>query len=248
MSTQHKILSAYMLILSLIIPQLTLAGIENRPGNVDDAYVMDKGTGYLAFGYAYAKDSDSTKLYEIPANAGYGLTDSLEITILLPYTKIDPDDERSEKGMGDLAIRPELVVLKESDSIPQMSLALTIKFDSGSNEIGSGTTDYGLFLNVSKEFGKTKLNGNVGYSFLEDSDDSIFLGTSFEYSISDSLTLIGEIWSEMPKDSSDDDVAEILGGAVYDVSDTISLDFGIGTGLHSEDIDLRYTMGVTYHF
>ena len=88
----------------------------------------------------------------------------------------------------------------------------------------------------------------MGYNSLEDSDDSIFLGASTEYSISDSLTLIGEIWSEMPTDSSDDDVTEILGGAVYDVSDTISLDFGIGTGLHSEDIDLRYTTGVTYHF
>ena len=244
----NKILLTHMTILSLIIPQLTLAGIENRPGNVDDAYVMDKGTGYLAAGYAYAKNSDSTKQYEIPVNAGYGLTDSLEITLLLPYTKISPDDERSEKGMGDLAIRPELVVLKESDSMPQMSVALTIKFDSGSNAIGSGTTDYGLFLNVSKEFGKTKLHGNVGYSFLEDSDDSTFLGVSFEHSISDSWTLIGEIWSEIPKDSSDDDVAEILGGAIYDVSDTIALDFGIGTGLHSEDIDIRYTMGVTYYF
>ena len=244
----NKILSAHMIILSLIIPQLTLAGIENRPGNVDDAYVMDKGTGYLAFGYAYAKDSDSTKHYEIPANAGYGLTDSLEITLLLPYTKIDPDDGRSEKGTGDLAIRPELVIFKESDSIPQMSLAVTIKFDTGSNAIGSGTTDYGLFLNASKVFDKIQLNGNVGYSFLEDSDDSVFLGASIEYSINNSLTLIGEVWSEQPTDSSDDDVAEVLGGAVYDVSDTISLDFGIGTGLHTEDIDLRYTMGATYHF
>jgi len=244
----NKILSAHMIILSLIIPQLTLAGIENRPGNVDDAYVMDKGTGYLAFGYDYAKESDSTKIYGIPVNAGYGLTDSLEVTLLLPYTKIDPDDGRTEKGMGDLAIRPELVVLKESDSIPQMSLALTIKFDSGSNAIGSSTTDYGLFLNASKIFDKIQLNGNVGYNSLEDSDDSVFLGASIEYSISNSLTLIGEVWSENPTDSSDDDVAEVLGGAVYDVSDTISLDFGIGTGLHSEDIDLRYTMGATYHF
>ena len=238
-----------MIILSLIIPQLTLAGIENRPGNVDDAYVIDKGTGYLAFGYAYAKDSDSTNNYEIPVNAGYGLTDSLEITLGVPYIKIDPDNERSEKGMGDLAIRPELVILKESDSVPQMSMALTIKFDTGSDEIGSDTTDYGLFLNVSKEFGKTKLHGNAGYSFLENSDDSIFLGGAFEYSISDSLTLMGEIWTETPIDSSDDDkVAEILGGATYDISDTITLDFGIGTGLHKENIDLRYTTGVTYNF
>jgi hypothetical protein len=244
----NKNISAYMIILLLIIPQLTLAGIENRPGNVDDAYVMDKGTGYLAFGYDYAKESDRTKIYGIPVNAGYGLTDSLEVTLLLPYTKIDPDDGRTEKGMGDLAIRPELVVLKESDSIPQMSLALTIKFDSGSNAIGSSTTDYGLFLNASKIFDKIQLNGNVGYNSLEDSDDSVFLGASIEYSISNSLTLIGEVWSEKPTDSSDDDVAEVLGGAVYDVSDTISLDIGIGTGLHSEDIDLRYTMGATYHF
>lgn len=244
----NKNLSAHMIILSLIIPQLTLAGIESRPSNVDDAYVLDKGTGYLAFGYVYVKDSDSTNNYAIPVNAGYGLTDSLDITLELPYIKIDPDNERSEKGMGDLAIRPELVILKESDSVPQMSMALIIKFDTGSNEIGSDTTDYGLFLNASKEFGKTKLHGNVGYSFLEDSDDSIFLGGAFEYDISDSLTLIGEIWSEMPTDSSDDDVTEILGGVAYDISDTINLDFGVGTGLHSENIDLRYTMGVTYNF
>ena len=248
MSTPYKILSAYIIILSLIIPQLTLAGIENRPGNVDDAYVMDKGTGYLAFGYAYAKESDHTKYYEVPLDAGYGLTNSLEITLLLPYRKIDPDNERSEKGMGDFAIRPEFVVFKESDSIPQMSLALSIKFDTGSNAIASGTTDYGLYFNASKEFGKTKLHGNVGYSFLEDSDDSIFLGVAFEHSINNSLTLIGEIWTEMPKDSSDDDVAEVLGGVTYDASDTITLDFGIGTGLDSKDIDLRYTMGVTYSF
>ncbi len=245
----NKILSAHIIILSLIIPQLTLAGIENRPGNVDDAYVMDKGTAYLAFGYAYAKESDSTKIYELPVNAGYGLTDSLEITFLLPYTKIEPDGGPGEKGWGDLAIRPELVIVKESASMPQMSLALTIKFDSGSNATGSGTTDYGLFLNASKAFGKTKLHGNVGYSSLEDSDDSIFLGISIEHSISDSLTLIGEIWTDMPTDSNDaDDVAEVLGGVAYDVSDTITLDFGIGTGLHKEDIDLRYTLGATYHF
>ncbi len=244
----NKILSAQLVILSLLIPQLTLAGIENRPGNVDDAYIADKGTGYLAFGYAYAKESDSTKNYEIQLNAGYGLTDSLEITVFLPYTAIDPDNERSEKGMGDFAIRPELVFLKESDSIPQMSLALSIKFDSGSKAIGSGTTDYGLFLNASKIFGKIQLNGNVGYNALEDSDDSVFLGASIEYSISDSLTLIGETWTEMPIDSSDDNVAEVLGGVTYDISDAYTLDFGIGTGLYKNDIDLRYTMGVTYNF
>ncbi len=244
----NKILSKYIITLSLVASQLALAGIENRPGNVDDAYVMDKGTGYLAFGYAYAKESDSTKNYEIPLNAGYGLTDSLEVTLLLPYTKIDPDDGPDEKGTGDLAIRPELVVVKESDSIPQMSLALTIKFDSGSNATGSGTTDYGLFLNASKKFGKIQLNGNIGYSFLEDSDDSVFLGASIEQSISGSLTLIAEIWTDMPTDSSNDDVAEVLGGVTYDISDAITLDFGIGTGLHTEDIDLRYTFGATYNF
>jgi len=128
-------------------------------------------------------------------------------------------------------------------------MALVIKFDTGSSEIGSGTTDYGLFLNVSKELGKTKLHGNLGYSFLEDSDDSYFLGVALEYSVNDSLTLIGEIWTEVPVGSSDDDsVTEILGGVAYDISDAITLDVGIGTGLHNEDTDLRYTMGATYNF
>ena len=94
-----------------------------------------------------------------------------------------------------------------------------------------------------------KLHRNTGYSFLEDSVDSIFLGGAFEIGMSDSLTLIGEIWSEFPAASSDDnEVAEILGGAAYALSDNLMMDFGIGTGLYKEDVDLRYTAGLTYSF
>jgi len=240
--------SSTRIALLLTIPKLVLAGIENRPGNVDDAYVMDKGSAYVALGYAYARYPDSTNEKDIPVNAGYGLTESLEVTLDLPYTRTFPTEGPSEEGLGDLAIRPEWAAVAETESIPQISLALTVKFDTATHGVGSGTTDYGAFMNASKRLGKITVNTNIGYNFREEASDSTFVGASLDYKVTDTLSLISEIWAEVPTKADIHQTTEILAGATYDLSDGITLDMGIGTGLSSDDIDVRYTAGVTYSF
>lgn len=244
-----KIINALSLCICIFLITPVFAGIENRPQNVDDAYVLDPRTATMSLGFLYVDDDGGANSHDVQLNGGIGLFDGFEITFDLPYSFTD-DNVNYKDGVNDFTLRPEWMFMEESDTTPAMSLAGVVKFDFGDRDVGSGTTDYAVFFNVSKRFGQWVLHTNIGYNFIDGGENTVFLGWTFDYGLTSipNLTVVGEIFTEIPEESVNDVTAEVLVGTLYNFTDVLTWDVGIGFGLLDNNIDARITTGLTYEF
>jgi len=232
------------------------AGVENRPINTDDAYVLDKGTFTASLGTVFTRADNGDKETDLNIDLGYGILDRLEITMDIPIVFSDPKGGSNEEGLGDISIRPEFLLIKENEYIPAISFGYTIKTKSGnkSRGLGSGENDHSLSLQWSKDFSPLKFHFNLGYTFVgqpkgEAADDIIFYNLASEYSLNDKLTLVGELIGDTNSDPKDNkNPLEALIGFIYSIGNHAALDFGIGGGFNRASPDLRATIGITYQY
>lgn len=233
---------------------LVYAGIENRPINTDDAYILDKGVFTTALGVVFTKANNDDEETDLTIDLGYGITDRLEVTANIPIAFTNPKDGSTEEGLSDISIRPEFILIKEEESHPAVSFAANFKTESGNKDkgLGSGETDYSLSLQFSKNFSPLTYHFNIGFTFIgeaegENVDDVLFYNLAFEYNMNDKLDLMGELIGETNSDpTADDEPFEFLAGLIYSLSDKVALDFGIGAGLTDASPDIRITGGLTY--
>jgi len=232
------------------------AGVENRPINTDDAYTLDKGALTVSLGAVFTRSETEDEETNMTIDLGYGITDRLEVTVDIPIAFTNPKDASTEEGVGDITIRPELLLIEEQESLPAISFAATFKTESGNKDkgIGSGETNYSLSLQFSKNFDPWTYHLNTGFTFIgeaegENLDNVIFYNLAIEYSVNDKLDVMSELIGETNSDpSSDDEPFEFLLAFIYAVSDKIAWDAGVGAGLTDASPDFRATSGLTYEF
>jgi len=232
---------------------LSHAGIENTPLNTDDANTLDKGAFSVSAGGVFTKSRGGDKETDINVDIGYGITEKLEITAGFPFVFSDPKTGGWEKGVGDISLRPELRILKEK-KFPALSVASTVKFDSGNKKkgLGSGETDYSLSLQTTKEFEPLTFHFNLGHIFIgeakgENLDNVIFYNFASEYALTEQFVLVGEIIGETNSDPmATDDPLEMLIGATYDTPSKVTFYSGLGGGLSDASPDIRILLGVTF--
>ena len=243
---------------SLILwgPPPLQAGIENRPLNTDDGYTLDQGAVSISVGSVFTQAHNKDKQIGINADVGFGVTDRFEISADFPYAFLYPKSGSNGDAFGDISIRPELNLLKESDSHPALSIAGTVKFDNGNDDknLGSGAVDYSLSLQASKAFKPITLHLNGGVTFAGEPtgakrDNVISYNVAGEIPIGRIWTLVGELFGQTnPDPAAADDPLEWLVGFTYTPRKGVILDAGMGTGLTDASPDLRVTGGVTVVF
>jgi hypothetical protein len=221
--------------------------------NTDEAYIIEKNAVMIALGYTFVRESSRERENDFTIDLGYGILERLEITADFPVIFLNPREGSYAKGIGDIAGRLEYALLEETPVWPDSSTALIIKIPSGNEEedLGSGGTDYAISQQFSKTFNRPALHANVGYTFVEGGDNTIFLASAFEYELPPivDLKVVGEIWGEVPPASAaDDSIYEMLFGLIYKLSPHCNLDFGAGYGLKSPSAQCRLTTGVAFEF
>jgi len=238
-------------IISLCIPFSSFAGIENRPLNSDEAYIAEPMHGSVSVGVVYSED-DGNKEWSIVENATIGLFTRIEVSFDIPQIFNDPSGDSIQSGLGDIGIRPEIVLFKETDQIPQISFSETIKLETGDEDdgLGSGTTDFTHTLNLSKIWTPFSFHLNVGYTTVDgDGDDSFLWGLIGEYEATSSMLMIAEINGEVGIDSDNNDVAlDTTLGSIFSLNDSWDWDIGINFGLTDAANDVVATTGITYSF
>jgi len=239
--------------LVLISRFLCHAGIENTPLNTDDATTLDKGAFSVSAGGVFTKMSRGDKETDINLDIGYGVTEKFEITADFPFVFSDPENTGGEKGVGDISMRPELQILKEGD-FPALSVAGTVKFNSGDKKkgLGSGEKDYSLSLQTTKKFEPFLFHFNLGHIFIgeakgENLDNVLFYNFGGEYELTEQFVLVGELIGETNSDpTAPDDPLEMLVGAVYNTTSRLTFYSGLGGGLSDASPDIRILLGVTF--
>ena len=249
-----------ILVLAIILGMvfgLNGIALAGRPLSTDDAGTVEPGHLEVEVGWEYAKQPNDDKENSIAVAMTTGLIwDCVDFGIEAPYLFLNPDSGDNADGFGDVEARIKWRFLKETDSFPALAATIGIKSTTGDEDkgLGSGEIDVPINFIATKGFDLLTLNANLGYNFIgepkgEDVSDTVSYGIAAEYAFTDIFCVVGEVVGEMQtEDTDEDNPAEILVGATYELSFGTVIDAGIGFGLTDSSPDIKITAGLTHEF
>ena len=237
---------------------LPLNSFASHPLITDDAGTLGKGSIEIELTGEYAKnkeDEETEKTTELAASFGYGLFDSLDLVVGVPYlfNNSEAEDETTkEKGISDT----ELEAKWKFFEISHFSFAIKpgISFPTGDYKkgLGTGKIGYSGFFINSIEVEPFAFHFNAGYirneNKLEEEKNLWHFSAACEYAVIKDLTIVANVGIEKNADPDNtDNPAFLLGGLVYSINENISLDAGFKYGLNNSEDDYTILAGITIH-
>ena len=236
------------------------AAFAGRPLAIDDADPVEKGRFEFELGSVYEHDP-VCDAWEFPFGLTAGILPNVEAGFSLgglherraeAGTPID-----RESGLSDLGVGAKWQFLKETGWLPAQALSAGVKIPTAEDAkgLGSGKTDYDLTWIASKKLGeKTGVHVNAGYTWIgepsgEDVADIFHYGAALDYQLTETVQWVGEVFAEKELQGGTQTLVQCNTGFRYSASDSLSLDFAVGTGLHGSDTpDITATAGLTWAF
>jgi len=206
----------------IFIPQVG----EDRFTNIQSSSTIGSGKSQLGFFLDYAKTPVELELsnrdvrlskHQLAGTllAGYGVTNSLQIGISIPYLfsqdgrKIDEETGVSSAGFGDIRVSAKYRLLGGGANETGIALSPFIVFYTGHADdwIGNNSLAGGAMLILDKNWNnKTTIAFNLGYQFKKTEvltptqkiGDTILYGLGISHNLLEKLILTGEIYGNTP--------------------------------------------------
>lgn len=186
---------------------------------------------------------DDANRVVVTAYYRYQLADDLAVRLDVPYGQLDPDTGDSEDGLGDVALTAELRAFQDTFTFPFIIPYASYRFDTGETEAGLGDDESSIVVGTtigSQVYDKPWLvMFDLNYEIFEDSDNIAAAGASVVWEHSEKLALLAEaqITDEELPDPVEEHPIIVRGGAVYKVTETLSLAvYGAGKKNSREDV------------
>lgn len=231
--------------------------IAGGPLSTDDAGTVEPGHLEVELGWEYARQPNDDRENSIAIVLKTGLIwDRLDFGIEIPYLFLNPDEGEDEDGFGDVEAAVKLRFLDESDTFPALAAAVGIKTTTGDEDkgLGSGEIDVPINFIATKGFDRLTLHANLGYNVIgkpegEDVSDTVGYGVAAEYAVTEIFCIVGEVVGEIQtEDTDEDNPAEILAGATYELPFGTVLDAAVAAGLTDGSPDWKIVAGLTHEF
>ena len=251
-------MSRLIVALALVL-MFTGMSFAAHPLITDDTGTQGKGKFQLEVNGEFAhEDEDGVKsdTSEIASTLSYGLTDTIDLVLGVPYQSIRTKEEGetfTESGISDASFEVKWRFF-EKDGF-SLGLKPGIGIPTGDDEkgLGSGKVAYSVFFITSKEMEPWAFHLNLGYIRNENKADErknlwrASLAGAVE--VVKDLTLVANIGIEKNTDRTvETDPAFILGGLIYSVSENFDIDFGVKGGLNKPEADYSILAGVAWRF
>jgi hypothetical protein len=151
-------------------------------------------------------DEADADWHSLRVSLGYGLSESFELSLMLPYDDIDADipggGDPLGSGLGNARLGAKWRVTGTPDSDTSLAINAFAELPTGDEDVLAGDTGFGLGLNWSLRNWLI----NVGYRAPGDVDDfeisdEIKAGIGYISAVSDRLDWITEVAATIPTDS-----------------------------------------------
>lgn len=225
-----------------------------RPLTTDDAWTVEKGEFQLEIGFDAVHEHNHDREYVPSLILTYGLLDRMDLGLGSGYIFSHPREDRRENGIADTELRLKYRWIDEKDWRPAFATIGILKFPtaSESKSLGSGKTDFGINMAVTKDLSKTLvLNLNLGYTFVGEkgANGEFNCSMAAQFVLTNKWALVGEIvvLNNLNGRHRDDSVSGLI-GTYYLITDKIIWDAGVGLGLNKAAPDFRVTTGFTLLF
>ncbi|HLD36222.1 MAG TPA: hypothetical protein VJC37_05830 [Planctomycetota bacterium] len=184
----------------------------------------------------------------------YGLSHNWDAGIEIPVIYFNPDIGTSQSGIGDMVLRSKYRFIEETPSQPAFLVKPTFKIPNGDETkgLGSGKSDAGVLLALTKGFGSLVGHFNLGYNMVDLpkgnklQDNSVFLGLGFQYLLGKRFNLLGEIIYE-PIFNADNTFDSII-GIIWNATEKTAYDLAVRFNLTDNNTDHLIIGGLTLNF
>jgi hypothetical protein len=194
---------------------------------------------------------------EVAASLSYGVLDNLDVVVGLPYqwnkVKEDGDVTSDEAGISDMSLEVKWMFYERNGMSLALKPGLTLPTGDDEKGLGAGRMTYSMFFITTKEIEPLAFHFNAGYirneNKADDRKDIWHVSLASEVEAVNNLKLVANLGMEKnPDKSSSTDLAFILGGLIYSVSENYDIDFGIKFGLNKPETDRTLLAGMAVRF
>ena len=194
---------------------------------------------------------------ELPVSLTLGLQDRFELSVAVPWRRMDPKGASSESGLSDGIARAKWNFYTSDKHNLRFSAIAMVTLPLGDKDKGLGTdkTNLGVALAVDKEYEKISWHANLGFMGRqeENMNDQVLYAAGVEWKPVDSLGLIAEVsgFSFTSAEKYMDDNTKVMGGLRYYLDGWGSVSAGYGSwggGDGPGSPNYMYMVGVSVGF
>jgi hypothetical protein len=247
---------SFIAVLTLMTSSSVFAAI---PLITDDTGTQGKGKFQLElFGeYGHEKEERiTTKTSNVAATLTYGIIDSVDIILSVPYQfwrAEDPESMTKENGISDLAIETKWRFYEKEGLSLAVKPGLTIPTGDEEKGLGNERITYYLYFIASKEMNPWALHFNLAYirsdNKRDERKDIWHASVASTVDVMKNLKLMGDVGVESnPDGSSSAPPVYILGGLIYSVRENLDIGLGVRGGLTKPETDIAVRGGITWRF
>ena len=224
---------------------------------LDDASMMNPGSGYASFAVSYWRMPGFTEVDVPTFDAGIGLTPRVQVGASVPVYHAGEPGGPVARGLGDLQLTSKIQLRDPSAGGGQIGFALSPMVEVRSSAPAPGSSRYGWAVPVSMELQRTgwRVYGSTGYF----SRGALFASGALEYALTERTWLTGTL--SQSHSIKRDDLSEALGlakvrtdvggGVTMLVTETIAVFGSVGRTLSTQDAnrtDLSLVGGLSMSF
>jgi hypothetical protein len=241
----------------MVIVPMRVSWAEH-PLITDDTGTQGKGNIQLELNGEYGRDSSDGVVQHTTPTAStltYGVNDSLDVSIGVPYEwiKTDGSGAGSPNGLGDVAVAAKWRFYENNGLSFAVKPGLTFPTGNKDKQLGTGRITYSLFFITTKEMAPWTVHLNLGYIANEnDLDQRVPLwhaSIASEVEVTKELRLVANTGIQRNTDKgSGSNPAFLLGGLIYTVGKNVDVDVGYKYGLTKPEVDHSFLAGITLRF
>lgn len=224
----------------------------DRPDTTESPYTVDENHFQLEMSFIDYIKEDSGEEYSItPFNFKYGLTDSLDVQLVVEPQIVRRHTNDKRSNFGDSQIRLKKNLWGNDGGETAFALMPYIQLPTGGNGFSSDHVEWGIILPLGISLSDETNLGLMGeFDFIRNDTDSDY-NSEFLHSATIGTTLIGELGGYVEYvgisalDTGDDYQSIFNGGLTYGLSENTQLDCGAGYGLSDSAPDLNLFAGIS---
>lgn len=214
--------------------------------------ILPEGTMVIGGGFVSATENDAVdyKVLSVPVTFTYVFNEKLQGAVAIPITtSYDPDGGTSESGTGDiqLTVKHTLQKIVKIESAAAAGLRVKLPFADDPN-LGTGDSDFGVFIAVEQDFGGVITMMNVEYALLGgNAQNQINYAFGFEIPYKEKVDFSIELLDQSPFTMSKNISGDLLlGGINLDSGTSLNLGLGLGIGLNDNSTDYMILGNISY--
>jgi hypothetical protein len=230
-----------------------------HPLITDDTGTQGKGKFQIELNSEYAhedEDGAEADTTEIAAILSYGVTDTMDIVLGLPYQYLRVKEDgiaTTEDGVSDMSIELKWRFYEKEELSFALKPGLSLPTGDDEKGLGTGRVTYSMFFITTKEIEPWAFHANLGYIRNENKVDERknlwHASLASVVVVVKDLRFVTNIGVESnPDKKSNTHPAFLLGGVIYSITENFDIDAGIKAGLNKPETDLTFLAGMAVRF